>query len=245
MSTSATATSTTPKFHTGRSAAAIALALLLGAGGWWMYSGSIPRPANANDFRPDPGNRRGGTFFGGNTPIIRPRDPVTISPRVVTIRDGAMTISSSLRSDANWNIYVSFNGESLGGPEAQRLMLAVRRTVDAKQPSPSLKLTDAQRAQLAAVPTTPLELSAEQLKQLTDLLNQSQKLVANSPEQGGIKTSLQALAAQVKAVDQGAIKARYAERDAKFRSILTKEQIDSLLGVRQIRNPTPAATPPS
>lgn len=243
MSTATPSTSFASKLHPGRSVTAIVAAVLLVGGGAYLYTNRIPRPASAGDFRPDPGGRGGGRFFANAPGVVqRPRDPVSVAPRTVSVRDGDMTISSQLRSEGDWNIYVSFKGESLGGADAQRLFLAVRRTVQSKQPPASLKMTDAQRAALAAVPLEPLELTPAQHRQLVDLLNQSQKLTANAPEMATIKSSLQALAAQVKTVDQGALKAKYAERDAKFRSILSAEQIDTLLGART-NNRRPANPP--
>ncbi len=229
--------------QTGLIAGAVII-LVAAVAGWWIYAQSVPRPSSANDFRADPGNR-GGWFANARQPgvVPRPNDPVTFRPLSVTVRDGELGITSSKRTDNNWNIYVSFNGESLGGADAQRLMLAVRRVLDSKVPPANLKLTVDQRTRLAAIPLTPLELSDDQLKQLTDLLNQSQKLTANSPELAPIKQSLQALAAQVKGIDKEAVKAKYAERDAKFRSILNEEQISSLLG--GATRATPTAAPPA
>ena len=252
MTTTSTGTSTLSRLNPGRSLAAIVMIAVLLGGGWYAYLSRIPRPESAADFRPDPGARgRGGGIFGGqrgNAPMVAPRqrEPVTVQPRIVTIRDDEMTISSQLRADSNWNIFIAFRGESLGGADAQRLFLAVRRTVEAKQPPDSLKLTAQQRAALAAIPLTPLELSPEQHKELVDLLNQTQKLAANPPEMAPVKARLQGLAAQIKTVDRVSTKAKYAERDAKFRSILSAEQIETLLGARNIRNNNgapPAANP--
>lgn len=246
MTTATTPTSSTPRFNAGKSIGVTVIVLALLGGGWYVSANRVPRPENASDFRPDPGGRRGGFFMGnaqrgqGFTVTPTVREPVSVGPRIVTARAEDMTLSCTLRADGNWTINVSFNGESLGGREEQQLLRAVRRTVESKQPPASLKLTDAQRSQLAAIPLSPPELTADQLKQLTDLLNQSQKLKANAPEMAGIKASLVAVAAQIKAIDREAAKAKHAERDAKFRSILSADQINNLLGANPAR-PAPAA----
>lgn len=215
------------------------LALVVAGVAWWAFANALPRPENARDFRPDPGANRGGNWTLNAPPanaVVRPRDPVTVLPRIVTIRDGDMTVSCSMRSDAKWNIYVSFGGESLGGAEAQRLTLAVRRVLDVKTPPANLKLTDEQRAKLKAISLTPLELSDDQLRQLTDLLDQSQKLTANAPQMTPIKQSLQQLAGQVKGADRAAIKQKYADRDAQLRAILSAEQVNTMMGPRNNNN---------
>lgn len=226
--------------------AAVAGAVIIGlcaVAGWWAFTQSTPRPESAADFRPDPGGGRG--RWMGNAPanvVVRPREPVTVLPRVVTIRDGDMTISSSLRADASWNIYVTFNGQSLGG-EARQLMLAVRRALDARRPPAGLNLTDAQRAALATIPSTPPELSEDQFQKLTDLMNQSQQQTANAPALTPIKQAMQAIAAEVKGVDRNAVKEAYAQRDAKYRSTLTPAQVERLLARGNQANPAPAAPP--
>lgn len=217
------------------------LALVVGGVAWWSFANALPRPSSARDFRPDPGS---GRSFGnysislpGANPAPRPRETVTVLPRIVTIRDGDMTISSSLRGDAKWNIYITFAGESLGGEEARRLALGIRRLVlDARTPPAGLKLTDDQRAKLQSVSLAPLELSDDQLRQLTDQLNESQKLSANAPGLAPIRQALAQLAAQVKGADRAAIKRKYAERDAKLREIFTPEQIGVLTGPRAANN---------
>lgn len=231
----------TSKLNVGRSlGAAVVLAVLLG-GGAYLYATRIPRPENANDFRPDPGGWRGGFFANGpgrGRMSPAPRDPIAIAPRVVTIRSDDLTLSCTLRTDKTWNLNTSFGSEPLAERDQLQLLRAIRRTLDTKQPPASLHLTDAQRSSLAAISLAPPEITDDQLKQLTDLLNQSQKLTANAPEMAGIKASLASLAAQIKAADRAQAKARYTERDAKFRAILSAEQIDALLGTTR-RNAEP------
>lgn len=224
-----------PRFAPIQFAGAAVAILLLAGGGWWTFSQSLPRPENAGDFRPDSGGRRGGNnlFAPRNN---APRDPVTVMPSVVTVRDGDIVCSANKRNDASWNINVRFNGESLADRDAGRLMLAVRRVLDMRNPPAALKLTPEQKSALNAVPLEPLEFDASQFKQFVDLLNQSQKLAVNAPEMTPIKEQLKSAIAAIKDVDRAAVKAGYAERDAKLRSILSAAQIETLLGGRNNGN---------
>jgi hypothetical protein len=77
-------------------------------------------------------------------------------------------------------------------------------------------------------------------------LNQSQNTGISGADLASVKQSLLGIAAQTKAVDKAAVKAKYEARDAKFRSILSPDQVDTLLGVRANRNNAnrePAAPP--
>lgn len=211
--------------------------LCLLAGGWYLASNRVPRPESAADFRPDPGGRRGGFAFGNDgrnrvNIAPSPREPVNIGPRIVTVRDQDLTLSCTQRNASDWTINISFGGSPLATREQLRLLRAARRIVDSRQPPTSLHLTDAQRTDLAAISFAPPEINPDQLKRLTDLLDQSQKLKANAPEMAGIKTSLLALVGEIKTVDREAAKAKHAERDARLRTILSAEQITNLLGGR-------------
>lgn len=219
-------------------AAVVALAALLGVGAWGAYKMVVPAAPMAvgNDFRPDPA---WGARFRVRPPAAPPA-PVVVSPgQVITVRAPDLILNATGRPDGSWRL--NFRGTPAPDAQAVELLRQRARVVDMKRPPADLKLTEAQRSALAAIPSTPPELTEASAARIVELCKQLVKLPAADAKAAPLRTELESIVVAAAKGDRQAVLRTYMERATQVRSILTPPQIQTLLTGAA---PKPAAAKP-
>lgn len=235
-----------PRRRAASIAALAVLTAVLGGGAWAGYQSfarSAPQ-AVGNDFVPDQpwSGRR-----ARSAQAAAPRPPVEVLPgQVIRVNTAGLMLNATGRPDGTWRLNFFHRGAG-PAPDAQSvelLSLYRRKIVEPKKPAADLKLTDAQKSALLAMPTNPPELAQAAADRAVELCRQLVKIPAADAKAQPLKQELEQIVQSAAKGDRKAMAATYAERAQQIRTILSAEQVQTLLaGTAKPAAPKPAATP--
>lgn len=225
-------------------AALVALVAVIAGGGWGAYHALVKSAPMAigNDFQPDP--LRYNWRARAAAPAVQ--QAVVVSPgQVVTVRASGLVLNATGRPDGSWRLNFLHRGSGPApDPQAVELLNHRRRILEAKRPPADLKLTDAQRSALAAMPSNPPELAQPTADRAIEICKLLVKMTAADAKAAPLKSELEQIVTAAGKGDRAAIVATYAQRATQIRAILSPEQVQALLtGVARPATPKPAAAP--
>jgi hypothetical protein len=229
-------------------AALVVLTALLGGGAWAGYQAYVRSTPQAvgNDFLPDP------SFGGGRRARVAqnaaPRPPVEVLPgQVIRVSTAGLMLNATGRPDGSWrlNFYHRGGGPAPDAQAAELLSLYRRKIIEPKRPAAELKLTDAQKSALAALPANPPELAQADADRAIELCKQLVKTPAADAKAQPLKQELEQIVQAAAKGDRGAIVATYAQRAQQIRTILSPEQVQTLLtgAAKPAAAPKPSTRP--